>query len=118
MQITAAVVAQRSAPFAIETLQLDEPRAGEVLVQIVASGLCHTDLHGRDGYYGTPFPAVFGHEGAGIVVAAGTGVTKVVPGDHSRHHLVSVVRHLRELLGKDAGTLLEPTGPQDAGHEA
>jgi aryl-alcohol dehydrogenase len=82
MQITAAVVAQRSAPFAIETLQLDEPRAGEVLVQIVACGLCHTDLHGRDGYYGTPFPAVFGHEGAGIVLAAGPGVTKVAPGDH------------------------------------
>lgn len=82
MQITAAVVREKSGPFVIETLELDDPRPNEVLVQIVASGMCHTDLHGRDGYYGTPFPAVFGHEGAGRVTTVGRDVKSVAPGDH------------------------------------
>jgi aryl-alcohol dehydrogenase len=82
MQITAAVVREKSAPFTIETLELDEPRANEVMVQIVASGMCHTDLHGREGYYGTPFPAVFGHEGAGKVVSVGRDVKSLAAGDH------------------------------------
>ena len=67
MQIKAAVVAAKSAPFVIETLELAEPRADELIVRVVASGmLCQTDLHGRDGYHPvTSYPAVFGHEGAG-----------------------------------------------------
>jgi len=51
-------------------------------VRIVASGMCQTDQHGRDGYYNTPYPAVYGHEGAGVVQAVGTSVTKFAPGDH------------------------------------
>jgi aryl-alcohol dehydrogenase len=82
MKITAAVVRERSTPFVIQTIELDDPRPGEVLIQIAASGMCHTDLHGRDGYYGTPFPAVFGHEGAGKVLKVGEGVTTLAPGDH------------------------------------
>src|SRR5215216_1373505 len=82
MQITAAVVRERSGPFVIDTLELEDPRPDEVLVQIVASGMCHTDLHGRDGYYNTPFPAVFGHEGAGVVAAVGGDVSRVAAGDH------------------------------------
>jgi aryl-alcohol dehydrogenase len=82
MQITAAVVRGRSEPFLIETLKLEAPRPDEVLVQIAASGMCLTDLHGRDGYYGTPFPAVFGHEGAGRVMAVGCDVSTIAPGDH------------------------------------
>jgi aryl-alcohol dehydrogenase len=83
MHITAAVVGARSAPFIIDTLELSDPRANEVLVRIVASGLCHTDLHGRDGYFPTmPYPAVFGHEGAGVVEATGSAVTGIAPGDH------------------------------------
>jgi aryl-alcohol dehydrogenase len=81
MKITAAVVPRRAAPFEIDELDLTEPRADELLVEVVASGLCATDLHGRDGYYPMPFPAVFGHEGAGIVRAIGSGVTKFKPGD-------------------------------------
>ena len=62
MQITAAVVGAPSAPFVIDTLELSYPRPREVLVRIVASGMCHTDLHGRDGYFPTmPYPAVFGY---------------------------------------------------------
>jgi len=83
MQITAAVVRSRSGDFQIETLDLCDPRADELLVEVVASGMCATDLHGRDGYFPTmPYPAVFGHEGAGVVRAIGSGVTKFKPGDH------------------------------------
>lgn len=82
MKVTAAVVHERAAPFVIETLELQDPRADELLVRVVASGMCQTDLHGRDGYYGTPFPAVFGHEGAGIVEAVGSAVRTFAPGDH------------------------------------
>lgn len=80
--IRAAVVRTKSAPFAIETLDLDEPRDDEVLVRIVGAGMCHTDLIVRDQYYPVPLPAVLGHEGSGIVERVGAAVTKVQPGDH------------------------------------
>jgi len=82
MQIKAAVVRERSAPFVIETLELCPPRADEVMVRVVASGMCQTDLHGRDGYFVSPYPAVYGHEGAGVVHAVGSAVRGLVPGDH------------------------------------
>src|SRR5579862_1433083 len=82
MQITAAIVPVRGQPFEIQTLDLAPPRAGEVLVEIVASGMCHTDLHARDGYFPSlPYPVVCGHEGAGIVEAVGAAVTDLAPGD-------------------------------------
>jgi aryl-alcohol dehydrogenase len=82
MQITAAIVRERSAPFALEKLELSEPRPDEVIVRVVASGMCQTDLHGRDGYFSSPYPAVYGHEGAGIVHAVGSAVRTLAPGDH------------------------------------
>jgi aryl-alcohol dehydrogenase len=83
MRITAAVVNERAGPFVIEELDLTEPREDELLVEVVASGMCATDLHGRDGYYSNmPYPAVFGHEGAGVVRAVGSGVTEFKAGDH------------------------------------
>src|SRR5215475_2860317 len=82
MEITAAVVREKFGAFTIDRLELTDPRPDEALVRIVASGMCQTDLHGRDGYYNTPYPAVYGHEGAGVVQAVGTSVTKFVPGDH------------------------------------
>jgi aryl-alcohol dehydrogenase len=82
MKINAAVVRQRSGAFTIEALDLCDPRGDELLVEVTASGMCQTDLHGRDGYYATPYPAVFGHEGAGIVRAIGRGVRAFKPGDH------------------------------------
>ena len=81
-QITAAVCHEKSGAFAIDKLELTDPRPDEALVRIVASGMCQTDLHGRDGYYNTPYPAVYGHEGAGIVQAVGKNVTKFALGDH------------------------------------
>ncbi|MCC5886374.1 MAG: S-(hydroxymethyl)glutathione dehydrogenase/class III alcohol dehydrogenase [Gammaproteobacteria bacterium] len=83
MQVRAAVAHKAGAPLAIETVDLEGPRAGEVLVEIKATGLCHTDaftLSGED-----PeglFPAILGHEGAGVVVEVGAGVTSLAPGDH------------------------------------
>src|SRR6476646_977779 len=83
MKITAAVVPVRSAPFEIETLDLAAPLADEVLVRIVASGMCHTDLHARDGYFpNLPYPVVCGHEGAGIIEEVGAAVSDLAPGDH------------------------------------
>ncbi len=83
MKVKAAVAFEAGKPLAIETVDLDGPRAGEALVEIKATGVCHTDaytLSGKD-----PeglFPAIMGHEGAGVVVEVGAGVTSVKPGDH------------------------------------
>ncbi|MBL7499421.1 NDMA-dependent alcohol dehydrogenase [Frankia sp. CNm7] len=69
--------------YKIETVELDEPRAGEVLVQMKATGLCHSDEHARTGDMPMPhYPVICGHEGAAEVVAVGEGVTSVAPGDH------------------------------------
>jgi len=81
IEITAAVVYERSGPFHIERVELAGPVAGEVLVRVVASGICQTDVHARDGYFPIQYPAVYGHEGAGIVERTGPGVEKVKPGD-------------------------------------
>ena len=83
MDVRAAVAYSAGAPLVVETVQLDGPKAGEVLVEIKATGICHTDEFTRSG--GDPeglFPAILGHEGAGIVVDVGTGVTSVKKGDH------------------------------------
>jgi aryl-alcohol dehydrogenase len=80
--VTAAVVRKKGGPFAVEKLRLEGPRADEVLVRIVATGMCHTDMVARDQVYPVPQPIVLGHEGAGVVEKAGSGVVKVRPGDH------------------------------------
>jgi S-(hydroxymethyl)glutathione dehydrogenase/alcohol dehydrogenase len=79
----AAVAWEAEKPLSIEEVDLEGPKKGEVLVQIVATGVCHTDaytLSGRDPE--GRFPAIFGHEGGGIVLEVGEGVTSVAPGDH------------------------------------
>ena len=79
----AAVAWAPKQPLVIEELDLMPPQAGEVLVRIVASGVCHTDAYTLDGLDAEGvFPCVLGHEGAGVVVAVGEGVTSVAPGDH------------------------------------
>src|SRR5512132_2757911 len=83
MDVRAAVAYKAGAPLMIETVELDGPRAGEVLVEIKATGICHTDEFTRSG--ADPeglFPAILGHEGAGIVVDVGPGVTTLKKGDH------------------------------------
>src|SRR5260221_4938324 len=81
MRVTAAIVREPRGKFHIEDVELEAPRADEVLVKIVSVGICHTDLHARDRYYPVKLPAVFGHEGGGVVDAVGSAVTKVKPGD-------------------------------------
>ncbi len=83
MDTRAAVAFEADKPLSVETVQLDGPRAGEVLVEIKATGVCHTDEFTRSG--ADPeglFPAILGHEGAGVVVDVGDGVVSVAPGDH------------------------------------
>jgi S-(hydroxymethyl)glutathione dehydrogenase/alcohol dehydrogenase len=83
MDVKAAVAWQAGAPLTIETVQLEGPKAGEVLVEIKATGICHTDEFTRSG--ADPeglFPVIFGHEGAGVVVEVGAGVKSLKPGDH------------------------------------
>ena len=83
MKTQAAIAFQAGKPLEVVTLDLDGPRAGEVLVELKATGVCHTDEFTRSG--ADPegiFPAIFGHEGAGIVVDVGPGVTSLKKGDH------------------------------------
>ena len=72
--IEAAVIERAGERSAVETLRLDDPRAGEVLVRMTASGVCHSDLHVRDGDWERPGPIVLGHEGAGVIEAVGPGL--------------------------------------------
>ena len=82
MKIKAAVLEKAHQPFAVKEIELDENlQPGEVLVKVVATGLCHTDLSVRDEHIPVNFPVVLGHEGAGIVERVGDGVTKVKAGD-------------------------------------
>ncbi len=84
METRAAVAHKAGEPLSIETVQLEGPRAGEVMVEVKATGICHTDeftLSGAD-----PeglFPAILGHEGAGVVVEVGDGVKSLKPGTTS-----------------------------------
>jgi S-(hydroxymethyl)glutathione dehydrogenase/alcohol dehydrogenase len=83
MKVKAAVAHKAGAPLTIETVDLEGPHAGEVLVQLKATGICHTDAYTLSG--DDPeglFPAILGHEGAGVVVETGAGVTSVKKGDH------------------------------------
>jgi aryl-alcohol dehydrogenase len=82
MKTTAAVVHEKGAAFSLEEVELEEPRPDEVLVRMVATGMCHTDLNVRAGVIPFPLPAVVGHEGAGVVEQVGSAVRRVRPGDH------------------------------------
>ena len=82
MKSTAAVAHSLRSPFVVEEVDLPDLQHTDVLVRIVGVGICHTDIGSRDGQLPAPFPAIFGHEGAGVVEQVGDRVTKVTPGDH------------------------------------
>ena len=83
MKTRAAVAFEAKKPLEIVELDLEGPKAGEVLVEIMATGICHTDAYTLDGFDSEGiFPSVLGHEGAGIVREVGAGVTSVAVGDH------------------------------------
>ncbi|HCC96303.1 MAG TPA: S-(hydroxymethyl)glutathione dehydrogenase, partial [Rhodobacteraceae bacterium] len=83
MRTRAAVALEAGKPLEVMDVELDGPRAGEVLVEIKATGLCHTDEFTRSGEDPEGiFPAILGHEGAGVVIEIGEGVTSLEVGDH------------------------------------
>ncbi|HKS78480.1 MAG TPA: alcohol dehydrogenase catalytic domain-containing protein, partial [Gaiellaceae bacterium] len=83
MRMRAAVLEEFGKPLVVQDVDLNEPRAGEVLVRLAACGVCHTDLYTASGADPSGYsPTVLGHEGAGIVERVGEGVTSVAPGDH------------------------------------
>src|SRR6476646_436474 len=82
MQVRAAVLEEFGAPLAVQQVELGAPRRGEVLVRLVACGVCHTDLYTASGADPSGYaPAVLGHEGGGVVESVGEGVGSVSPGD-------------------------------------
>lgn len=99
MRIRAAVLRHPSQHVEVEMVELDPPKAGEVLVRVAAAGVCHSDVRHADGELGVGlWPAVMGHEGAGVVEAVGDGVTHVVPGDHVAFCFVPACRACRFCL--------------------
>ncbi|QBR92159.1 S-(hydroxymethyl)mycothiol dehydrogenase [Nocardioides euryhalodurans] len=80
-QVRAVVARSKGAPVSIETINVPDPGPGEALVAVQACGVCHTDLHYREGGINDEFPFLLGHEAAGVVESVGEGVTEVAPGD-------------------------------------
>jgi S-(hydroxymethyl)mycothiol dehydrogenase len=82
VEIQGVVVRERGGPATVEPLWIDPPAEGEVLVRLLATGVCHSDLHYRQGDLGDDYPYLLGHEGAGVVESVGPGVRTPVPGDY------------------------------------
>jgi NDMA-dependent alcohol dehydrogenase len=93
MRSEAAILWEPGAPWSVEEIELDPPRAGEVLVEMVASGMCHSDDHARTGDLPAITPLIGGHEGSGIVREVGEGVSRVAPGDHVVFSFVPACGH-------------------------
>src|SRR5204862_7914992 len=80
-EVTGVISRAKGEPVEITTIVVPDPGPGEALVQVQACGVCHTDLHYREGGISDEFPFLLGHEAAGVVEAVGPGVTDVAPGD-------------------------------------
>lgn len=106
----AAVLNALNGKFAIEDVQIDVPKGREVLVEVKASGLCHSDLHMAENDFGSPLPAVFGHELAGIVKEIGPDVREFAVGDHVVGSLVQYCGHCKACLD---GRTFQCTHPEE-----
>jgi S-(hydroxymethyl)glutathione dehydrogenase/alcohol dehydrogenase len=116
MQVRAAVAHKAGAPLSVETVRLEGPKAGEVLVEVKATGVCHTDeftLSGADSE--GLFPAILGHEGAGVVVDTGPGVTSVKKGDHVIPLYVPECRQCKSCLSRKTNLCTAIRGTQGKG---
>jgi S-(hydroxymethyl)glutathione dehydrogenase/alcohol dehydrogenase len=116
MRIKAAVAHKAGAPLVVETVDLDGPKAGEVLVEIKATGVCHTDEFTRSG--ADPeglFPAILGHEGAGIVVEVGAGVTSLKKDDHVIPLYTPECRQCKSCLSRKTNLCTAIRGTQGKG---
>ncbi|MEK0100077.1 alcohol dehydrogenase catalytic domain-containing protein, partial [Streptomyces sp. A475] len=81
-EVRAVVAVKKGAPVEVQTIVVPDPGPGEVLVKVQACGVCHTDLHYREGAINDDFPFLLGHEAAGTVESVGDGVTDLTPGDY------------------------------------
>ncbi len=125
MRSRAAIVREVGGDWSVEEFDLDPPRSGEVLVQMAAAGLCHSDDHIRNGFMAPPttqksrLPTIGGHEGSGVVLEFGDGVTGLTPGDHVVTSFVAVCGHCRwcssgmEYLCDRGAGVLTPGMPTD-----
>ncbi|HEX6692635.1 MAG TPA: S-(hydroxymethyl)glutathione dehydrogenase/class III alcohol dehydrogenase [Burkholderiales bacterium] len=116
MDVRAAVAHKAGAPLTIETVRLEGPKAGEVLVEIKATGICHTDEFTRSG--ADPeglFPAILGHEGAGVVVDVGPGVTSLKKGDHVIPLYTPECRQCKSCLSRKTNLCTAIRGTQGKG---
>jgi S-(hydroxymethyl)glutathione dehydrogenase/alcohol dehydrogenase len=117
MRIKAAVLEEFGAPLAIQDVELAEPKAGEVLVRLVACGVCHTDLYTASGADPSGYaPTVLGHEGAGIVEAVGASVSSVAPGDHVVTLFSPQCRECRHCLDERTNLCLAIREQQNLGY--
>ena len=113
----AAVLREINKPLEIEDIQHGDPGPREVLVQTMAAGICHSDLHFQNGSYPYPLPVVLGHESAGVVEAVGTDVTYVKPGDHVITCLSAFCGHCEYCLTGHMSLCEEPELRRAKGHE-
>jgi S-(hydroxymethyl)glutathione dehydrogenase/alcohol dehydrogenase len=116
LDVRAAVAHKAGAPLVIETVRLEGPKAGEVLVEVKATGICHTDEFTRSG--ADPeglFPAILGHEGAGIVVEVGPGVTTLKKGDHVIPLYTPECRQCKSCLSRKTNLCTAIRGTQGKG---
>ena len=95
-EVRGVVSKSKGAPVTVETVLVPDPGPGEALVDVQACGVCHTDLHYREGGINDDFPFLLGHEAAGVVSAVGEDVTDVAPGDY-------VILNWRDTANPDGG---------------
>ena len=106
----AAVAYEANASLRIEDVEIARPGSREVLVKLMASGVCHSDWHILKGEWGNAlFPAILGHEGAGVVEAVGDEVTRLKIGDHVILVVAHQLRHLRDVPARLSGPVPRPT---------
>src|SRR5882757_9355983 len=117
MKMRAAVLEEFGAPLAVQEVELAEPRAGEVLVRLVACGVCHTDLYSASGADPSGYaPTVLGHEGAGVVESVGEGVGSLAPGDHVVTLFSPQCRECEHCLDPRTNLCLAIRAEQNLGH--
>ncbi|RFU62974.1 alcohol dehydrogenase catalytic domain-containing protein [Peribacillus glennii] len=98
METKAAITFWNGEPFEITEIKIDEPKAGEVLIRLVGTGIFHTDILAQNQAYPVPLPAVLGHEGGGVVEKVGLGITHIEPGDDVDLDTILFERNLNGFL--------------------
>jgi S-(hydroxymethyl)glutathione dehydrogenase/alcohol dehydrogenase len=106
--VKAAVMYEVNKPLVIEDVEIDKPRAREILIRTKAVGVCHSDLHFLDGSFPYPLPVILGHESAGIVEAVGADVRGVKPGDHVITCLTAFCGHCEHCLNGRMNLCISP----------